>query len=81
MSPTFLLQRQGRDVITLEHASELSVQTHGSLYGFSICITKADDSRFGHVKTILLISIVLFPKCFIITKSGIHTIELTNFVY
>ena len=30
--------------------------------------TGADVSRSGHVKIILLISIVSFPKCFIITK-------------
>ena len=40
-----------------------------------------DGSRSGYVKTILLISIVLFPKYFIITESGIHTIVLTDFVY
>jgi len=39
------------------------------------------DSRSEYVKTILLISIVLFPKYFIITKSGINTIVLTDFVY
>ena len=43
--------------------------------------TRADGSRSGYVKTILLISIVLFPKYFIITKSGLHTIILTDFVY
>jgi len=43
--------------------------------------TRADGSRSGYVNTILLISIVLFPKYFIITKSGIHTIVLTDFVY
>ena len=40
-----------------------------------------DGSRSGYVKTILLISIVLFPKYFIITESGVHTIVLTDFVY
>ena len=35
----------------------------------------------GYVKTILLISIVLFPKYFVVTKSGIHTIVLTDLVY
>jgi len=34
--------------------------------------TRADGSRSGYVKTILLISIMLFPKYFIITKSGTH---------
>ena len=43
--------------------------------------TRADGSRSGYVKTILLISVVLFPKYFIITKSGIRTIVLTDFVY
>ena len=43
--------------------------------------TRADGSRSGYVKAILLISIVLFLKYFIITKSGIHTIILTDFVY
>jgi len=43
--------------------------------------TTADGSRSGYVKTILLISIVLFPKYFIITKSGVHTTVLTDFVY
>ena len=42
--------------------------------------TRADGSRSGYVKTILLISIVLFPEYFIITKSGIHTV-LNDFVY
>jgi len=42
---------------------------------------RADGSRSGYVMTILLISIMLFPKYFIITKSGIHTIVLTDFVY
>jgi len=28
-----------------------------------------------------IVSIVLFPKYFIITKSGIHTVVLTDFVY
>jgi len=35
----------------------------------------------GYVNTILLISIVLFWKYFIITKSDIHTIVLNEFVY
>jgi len=43
--------------------------------------TRADGSRSEYVKTILLISIVLFPKYFIIIKSVIHTIVLTGFVY
>jgi hypothetical protein len=43
--------------------------------------TGADGSRSGYVKTILLLSTVLFPKYFIITKSVIHTIVLTDFVY
>ena len=43
--------------------------------------TRADGSRSGYVNTILLISIVLFLKYFIITKSGIHTVVLTDFVY
>jgi len=43
--------------------------------------TRADGSRSGYVKTIVLISVMLFPKYFIITKSGIHTIVLTGFVY
>ena len=43
--------------------------------------TRADGSRSGYVETILLISIVLFPKYFITTKSGIHTTVLTDFVY
>ena len=43
--------------------------------------TRADGSRSRCVNTNLLIPIVLFPKYFIITKSGMHTIELTNFVY
>jgi len=40
-----------------------------------------DGSRSGYVKTNLLISVVLFSKYFIITKSVIHTIVLTDFVY
>jgi len=40
--------------------------------------TRADGSRSGYGKTILLISIVLLPKYLIITKSGIHTIVLTG---
>jgi len=43
--------------------------------------TRANGSRSGYVKTILLISIVLFPKYFIITKSGVHKIILNDFVY
>ena len=43
--------------------------------------TRGDGSRSGYVKTTLLISIVLFPKYFIITKSDIHTVVLTSFVY
>ena len=43
--------------------------------------TRAVGSRSEYVKTILLISIELFPKYFIITKSGIHTMVLTDFVY
>ena len=35
---------------------------------YSNSITRADGSRSGYVKTTLLISIVLFPKYFIITK-------------
>jgi len=37
---------------------------------------RVDGSRSRYVKTILLISIVLFPKYFIIAKSGIHTISI-----
>ena len=42
---------------------------------------RADGSRSRYVKTILLISVVLFPKYFIITKWDIHMIVLTDFVY
>ena len=53
------------------------------------CPTKCDLFSLLHfcrqiymyAKTILLISIVLFPKYFIITKSDIHTVVLTDFVY
>ena len=47
----------------------------------SISTTKAECSRFEYLKIVLLISIVSFPKYFIISKSGIHTIVLTDFVY
>ena len=40
---------------------------------------RADGTRYGYVKTILLISVVLFPKYFTITKSSIHTICLLHF--
>ena len=43
--------------------------------------TKADGSRSGYVKTILLIPIVLLTKYFLITKSGINKIVLSDFVY
>jgi len=42
---------------------------------------KSLHTRIYYVKTILLISILLFPKYFIITKSCIHKIVLTDFVY
>ena len=59
---------------------------HGSIHRESNLIiaqqvaTYSDGSRSGYVKTILLISVVLFPKYFIITKSGIHTVVLNDFV-
>ena len=57
------------------------IPTVGNTWISSNSTTRADGSRSGYVKTSLLISIVLFPKYSIITKSSVHTIVLADFVY
>ena len=69
------------DLVIIKYLGNNAIEIKRIVFTYPDLLPSADGSKSGYVKTILLISIVLFPKYFIITKSGIHTIVLTDFVY